>query len=62
MQWATPATSQTNSKNLWKILQQIKNDHYPIETTYSKNNTAHHSNFEYNNQDLKIISPFLSVL
>jgi len=41
MQQATPVPSQTNSKKLSKILQQIKNDHQPIETTYSKNNIAH---------------------
>jgi len=28
-------------KKLLKFLQQIKNDRYPIQTTYSKNNTAH---------------------
>jgi len=33
--------SQTNSKKLSKFLQEIMNDHYPIETIFSKNNTAH---------------------
>ena len=41
MPWAMPVPSQTMSKMLSKFLQQIKNDHYPFETTYSKNNTAH---------------------
>ena len=48
MQWAMPAPSQTMSKKLSKFLQQIKNDQYPFETTYSKNNTAH--------------TPFLSII
>jgi len=54
MQWAMPVPSQTMSKNLSKFLQQIKND---LETTYSKKQYSPHSNFEYNYQHLKILSP-----